>query len=137
MAEYESTPIPTLTNNASEYEQVMELIRANESPLRQILHNGHIATELLIKALLMKYKGHYEKTHDLQVLCQYVIDSASVPKKRIYHLLQENGLRDAYRGIRNAWTMNDRYNDGVVNKIEIETKYNNFKEIAKWIQTQF
>ena len=137
MAEYESTPIPTLTNNASEYDVVMDLIRKNNSPLRQILHNGHIATELLIKSLLMKYKGHYKKTHDLQVLCQYIIDSTSVPEKRIFNLLQENGLRDAYRGIRNAWTMNDRYIDGAVNKTEIETKYNNFKEVIKWIQTQF
>ena len=85
----------------------------------------------------MKYKGEYRKTHDLQVLCQYVIDSTSVPEKRIFNLLQENGLRDAYRGIRNAWTMNDRYIDGAVNKTEIETKYNNFKEVIKWIQTQF
>lgn len=33
--------------------------------------------------------------------------------------------------------MNDRYIDGAVNKTEIETKYNNFKEVIKWIQTQF
>ena len=137
MKEYELTPISTLTNNATEYEQVMELIRKNEAPLRQVLHNGHIATELLIKALLMKYLGQYEKTHNLQVLCQYEFESNTQSIKRIYNLLDENGLRNAYRGIRNAWTMNDRYNDGAVNKDEIETKYNNFKEVIKWIQTQF
>ena len=134
---YESTDIKILKKNAAEYSEVMDLIyQNNQQPGRQILHNGHIAVELLLKALLMKYNDKYPETHEIKVLCQIEILINKTESSRLYSLLNANGLGPAYKGIRRAWNMNDRYSEGSIGQTEAIEYYKSFKEVLEWIKTQ-
>lgn len=135
--EIESNDAQILLRNSQEFSEVMHLIYNNDqNPHRQILHNGHIAVELLIKSFIRKNKVSYPKTHDIETLCQWALTDQNGHSFCLYDRLASAGLLNHYRGIRYAWTMNDRYNSGRTNKQEAIRLYNSFKEVITWIQIQ-
>lgn len=137
MFDFEVTDIKILKDNAAEYFEVMGLVKNNNyKPARQVLHNGHIAVELLLKAMLMKYIGKYPKTHEIKVLCQWDIPDGVGGNTNLFFTIFQSNYREQYRGIRSAWSMDDRYNAGSLSYTEAEGKYKTFEEVIKWIQTQ-
>lgn len=135
--ELESTDMQILLENSQEYFYVMDLIYKNDqNPHRQILHNGHIAVELSLKSFIRKNGSSYPKTHDIETLCQWTLTAKEGHSFSLYDKLVQVGLLKQYRGIRYAWSMNDRYSRGRINKTEAIRLYNSFKEVITWIQTQ-
>lgn len=135
--ELESIDRKILAENAQEYFYVMNLIYKNDSnPHRQILHNGHIAIELMLKSFIRKTGASYPKTHDIETLCQWTLTDENGHSFSLYDQLVKAGLQAQYRGIRYAWSMSDRYSCGRTNKNEAIRLYNYFQEVLTWIQTQ-
>ncbi len=123
-----------LQNNSTEYVQMMTLAYDNRI-YNQVLHNGHISLELIIKAAFCKYKGKQPYGHDIFRLVGYTINSEPIFKS--IHNDPNTNIRNSFSIIYAAWDMQYRYREHRVQELEAKQYLNAFEEAYKWIKTKY
>ncbi len=121
-----------LSANSIEYFKMMELAFKYEI-YSQVLHNGHIAVELILKSAISKEYNSHLWGHE-------ILNLVSVPIKNIPILNELN--RDAQTQIQfnklySAWSMQYRYRVRPVNKNEAQIYLNAFEGAYKWTKNKY
>ena len=142
MTSSNDTPIPknkftpsdwlTLASNSKDYLKMMNLA-FEHSIFSQVLHNGHIAVELIIKAAISReYKGH-PKLHEITKLTAITINDSAI----LIAINSNPETKIHFNKIYTAWTMHYRYEVLSIDKTDAKNYLNSFSEAYKWIQIKY
>lgn len=125
---------PILIANANEYETMMTLAFSN-GVYSQVLHNGHIAVELLIKAVYAKNNmGTHPHGHNLISLVERPLAPQIAP---FYDDIKADRLKTTFELISSAWRMQYRYEGRPTTQEDAAMYLNAYKEVIKWIKKKY
>lgn len=122
-----------LFQNAHEYELMMDLAFGN-AVYNQVLHNGHIAVELLLKALHSKITGRvHPKGHDISKL----ILERPLELNAVFEEIESGDLKISVQLISSAWRMQYRYIKRATDETDAEDYLNAYRDTIKWIKKKY
>lgn len=139
-AETESISLPKaarsdpaiLISNAAEYETMMGLAYGHEV-YPQVLHNGHIAVELSLKALYARESGGtHPFGHDLGKIVERPLKTGP-----LFEEIKSAGLKQTFELISSAWHMQYRYHGRPTDQVDARNHLGAYKEALTWIRTRF
>lgn len=120
-----------LRNNAVEYRTMMDLA-FDHAVYPQVLHNGHITVELLLKALHAKETGTHPDGHALGFILEQPLKT-----EPLFDDIKAAGLKKTFELLTSAWSMQYRYHGRPTEKADAETHLKAYKEAIVWIETRF
>lgn len=125
-----------LNENSKRYESLIEYFFSQDLFLEHILQNGHLALELKAKAYLKSKNIVFPETHDLTDI--FGKTSNTLPKG-LWGLIssqsQYESYKDAYKKVKTAWNMNNRYSKWKYKERDLKTHYTHYKEVIKWLNS--
>ncbi|MBV2168840.1 MAG: HEPN domain-containing protein [Bdellovibrio sp.] len=97
----------------------------------QVLHMGHMATELAMKAVYAKNNNkEHPWGHDLPEIAVY---NYNLQQSLIADIKADSGIHAHYNLIGTAWNMQDRYQRKVIKREDAASLKVAYREITKWI----
>lgn len=113
----------------------MMTLAHNNGVYSQVLHNGHITVELLIKAIYAKNnKGIHPHGHNLVSLVEMPLAPQLTP---FYGSIKSDGLKTSFELISSAWSMQYRYEGRLTTQDDATMYLNAYKEVIKWIKNKY
>lgn len=129
-------PLPkVLIANSKEYKRMMELAYRHGLNT-QVIHNGHIALELVIKSVLLLKIKEYPRIHEIDYLLDVAMVTASIQEE--INMSQNEKIKRAFLVSCSAWDMHDRYNNRHnLSRFSAGRNYICFKECLEWIHQKY
>lgn len=121
-----------LSKNSVDYIYMMELAY-NSGIYSQVLHNGHIALELILKSAISKEYQKHLYGHEIRKLV--AIEVGSVPI--LHYINRDSQVQIHFNKIYTAWTMQYRYIVKPVSKNEAQVYLTAFKEAYIWTKAKY
>ncbi len=121
-----------LSSNADEYIVMMDLAYQNRI-YSQVLHNGHIAVELILKSAMSKQYKQHLFGHEILSLVAVEIYGAPI----LNEINKDIATQTSFNQIYSAWSMQYRYRVKKVTGAEAGVYLNAFKEAFKWTKTKY
>jgi HEPN domain-containing protein len=121
-----------LRRNSEEYLKMMYLAY-NNGIHTQVLHNGHIAIELLLKAAISRQYGRHPHGHEIRLLTDQIIGGKTILSEVNSDFTRLGNFTKIYT----AWKMQYRYE---VKSVAPETSaryLNAFQEAYRWIKIKY
>jgi len=118
--------------NSNDYLMMMELAYENKI-YTQVLHNGHIAIELILKSAISKEKKEHPEGHELLKLVMTKINGTPV----FSELNNDPRIQVYFNQLYTAWSMHYRYESRVVSPAETLDYLMSFREAYKWIRIKY
>lgn len=123
----------TLLLNSDEYLKMMALAFENNL-YNQVLHNGHIAVELVIKSAISKQYKEHPHGHEIQKLIQVELNGA----KLFFEINRDPVTQKHFNIVFTAWKMHYyRYIKKSVSLTEANRYLNSFKEAYEWTKKNY
>lgn len=123
-----------LVANALEYERMMGLAYIN-GIYSQVLHNGHITIELLIKATYAKNNGGiHPYGHEIIKIAEMPLGPQIIP---LTEIIKSDGLKEIFELIASAWSMQYRYEGRSTSQDDALMYLNAYKDAIKWIKSKY
>lgn len=121
-----------LRDNSIEYMQMMDLAFQN-NVYTQVLHNGHIGIELILKAVISKQYGKHKTGHDIKKLVKIVVGGSKIR----HQVNTDPRMIVSFQKIFSAWLMQYRYLPKSVSQSEAQNYLIAFKEAYKWVKRNY
>lgn len=123
-----------LYENSLEYETMMELAFTNNIHT-QVLHNGHIAIELLLKAMYAKNNsGTHIRGHDILKILEQPLATNLEP---LFEDVKNDNLKETFEMLNSAWSMQYRYERRTTTKTEAEKHLIAYRKVIIWITKKY
>jgi HEPN domain-containing protein len=130
----ESSAPNTLKANAEELLILMK-VAFSRSLYYQVDHMGHMAAELVFKAVYAKNnQGEHPWGHELPEICIYEY----LPGRSLFWDIRAHRLVNFhYIRIKSAWDMQDRYLRRTIKREDAAKSKVAYREVVKWIITNY
>lgn len=129
---FDSNDHAVLFKNSSEYELMMGLSFEHKI-YSQVLHNGHIAVELLLKAIFSKTNsGTHPWGHDIGKIIEQPL-----PVEPLFNEIKAAGLKKDFELISSAWDMQYRYLGRETSPEDAQLYLAAYKEAIKWTKSRY
>lgn len=122
----------TLLRNSDDYLKIMDLAYQNKI-YSQVLHNGHIAVELVMKSAISRQYGRHPHGHEIRKLTNVEVNGSRLLIEINKDLVDQRHFSMIYT----AWKMHYRYIKKNVQPAEAIQYLNAFKEAYKWTRVKY
>lgn len=116
----------------SDYLEMMDLSYQNNI-YGQVLHNGHIALELVIKSAISRQRGMHPYGHEIRKLAKIEVNGTQL----LIEINKDPTVQKHFNAVYTAWKMHYRYEKKNVPPTEAIRYLNAFKEAYKWTRTKY
>lgn len=95
------------------------------------LQSGHVALELVMKAVISRQKGCHPDGHELNYIAGFDIDGWSIASM----MLANRSVSEAFTDVESAWCMQMRYVRVPRSSDDVRSILTTYEAVFKWIQT--
>ena len=99
----------------------------------QVLHNGHIGVELIMKSAISRQKGKHPDGHEIRKLTREEISGSVI----LLEINRDIATLKQFNKIYTAWKMQYRYESISISRNEAYTYLNAFKGAYKWTKDKY
>ncbi len=121
-----------LSRNADDYRSMMKLAFHNHLDV-QVLHNGHIAIELLLKAAISKSHRKHPMGHEIATLMEVPVAGQAIHDA----LVVGSQVYFSFSALYTAWSMQYRYTNHSISRAEALNYLNAFEDAIIWTKNTY